>query len=102
MAVYAVSFRFEEDASGDERRRDFVGYVRREAAALWEDTTSFLVVRTGVPIDRFSVQLIAETRFDPAKDLLLVVDISDAKFARIGGKIKDGDFARLIPGVRQL
>lgn len=100
MAVYTVSFDLEYDSTYQSRYSSFLEQVKKHGL-WWADTTSFVAVRTTESIDAFCSRIYVESEFNHTKDLYLVMD-SDAKSARIRGKIKDRDIFDLIPYLIEL
>lgn len=100
MAVFAVSFDLEYDATYQSRYASFMEQVKK-GGAWWADTTSFVVVRTNETIDDFCSRIYIHSDFNSTKDLYLVSD-TEKLSARIRGKIRDRDIFRLMPYLVEL
>jgi hypothetical protein len=88
MTVYWLSYRIEEDDTGDERRRALLEMVDLYATSnsVWHETTSFVVFDSDRGIDTLSGQF--KLAIDPKKDHFLIRRM-DSQAARICGHIKD-------------
>lgn len=77
MSTYAVSFRFESDATRGERYESFMEAIRK--TKTWVETTSFCLVETSETISAFEIRLFL-TKFNLTRDTMLVMEVghSDA------------------------
>lgn len=100
MAVFTVSFSISYDDTYSERYNSFMEQVKK-SGLWWDETTSFVVVRTEESIDDFCSRIYIHSKFDAMKDRYLVLD-ANAKSGRYRGVNKDQDLFVLIPCVKKL
>lgn len=71
---YAVSFELKSDATYQARYDSLMAQLRKGAGGFWDETTSFVLVRTDEAIDDFERRLYVGSSFDGSKDKILVID----------------------------
>lgn len=88
MTVYWLSYRIEEDLTGDQRRQALITEVDNQATPnlVWHETTSFIVFDSPNDIDGL-VQALRST-IDPNVDHFLIREMERSR-ARICGLIRD-------------
>ena len=88
MPVFSVSFRIHRDATYQHRYDTFVEQLTSVGVGnYWDETTSYMLVRTHETIGDFCTRIYVHSGFDSSKDVYVVMDV-DAKSARARGKIE--------------
>ncbi|UUP19519.1 hypothetical protein [Nitratireductor thuwali] len=101
MSVYAISFRIADRTTGygsyDERYTSVVEATQAlTQGRYWEETTSFLVLESSHDSSASLATSIEDLAlFDPAVDLLLVINLSRKGFA-VRGKNDDPDVEEIM------
>ena len=93
MANFIVSFRIASDKYYNQRYESFVSEVHNVAggtSSVWEETSSFFVFEWEGNADELCEKLYFSTLFDPSKDQMLIIDVSNRKKA-VKGQIKYPD-----------
>ena len=98
MSAYAITFRFHEDSTYQERYESFVAEAKSKGK-WWADPTSFFAIETSESIDEITKRLDSKTKIQASKDMFMVLD-ADVKSGRIWGKILDQDIFKIIPYVK--
>lgn len=95
MSVYWLSYRIEEDTTGDERRENLVNEIQNDVATarFWHETTSFIVFENSKRIDVLA--RIFKTLIDPRVDVFLIRAM-ERKAAYICGNWSDRDIITLM------
>lgn len=92
MEDYWVSFRISDKTIGgetySERREALIGAVLDESKGYWDETTSFLLVRTSRTIDQLASA--AKAAIALSEDLVVMRKLS-VKTARYVGALSDKD-----------
>jgi hypothetical protein len=98
MALYAISFRVEHEDNYDDRYQSLVSAIKAQASgpAYWEETTSFvLLVSDKSPAD-LADAIVAASKFNANKDLLLGIHLSTNRGYAIRGHCTDKDVITLL------
>lgn len=84
MYEYAISFEIKADSTYGERYSSLMALLTAiPNSYLWSETTSFVLIQSPEKIDGLADRLVAQSKFSPARDKLLIVDhISNVAAAR--------------------
>ena len=95
MTVYWLSYRIEEDLTGDQRRKALVDEIAAQATPglIWHETTSFIVFDSSNKIDGLAQAFRAT--IDPRVDHFLIREMEAAR-ARICGRIRSNAIFQLM------
>lgn len=76
MGIFAISFRIHSDSTRQGRYDSLVEQIR-ECSAVWEETTSFALVESTETLSALEHRLYHRSDLIAAKDMLLVLQLSD-------------------------
>jgi hypothetical protein len=95
MAIdYWISFRLEDGRTYSDRYDGLTAAFRKCGTLLWEETTSFVLLRSTLNIDQLAAALSKPIDLDT--DMILVRELN-AKSARIAGVFYDKDLLEFLP-----
>ena len=83
--IYAIAFRIKPDDSYEERLQSVVAVTRRGALGVWEEFTSFMVIETNKTTDELAQSIYLDSKFDGARDGMVVVSLSYQHYVARGG-----------------
>jgi hypothetical protein len=98
---YGISFELKKDSTYQDRYQSLVDqFYDTESEVPWDETTSFVLLRSKENIDELADRLYFSTELDASKDILLVFD-HRASVAIARGPIKwkallEGHFDRCV------
>lgn len=97
MAIFATTFRIHNDDTYQDRWSSVVEAIRKETTSTyWEEPTSFALIESGKNSSEVAASINQNSKLDPSKDLLVVINISVTKGHSAVGVIRDGDFQKLM------
>jgi hypothetical protein len=96
MGTLAISFRFADDSTRDERYEDFMRYF--QGKTVWLETTSFILLKTDETYNIVANALFM-TKFNSATDKLLVIDVTDDRAAAWGKMQNTTLLKSLLPNI---
>ncbi len=103
MPVYWVTFRFDEQASGersrDERVAEFHAVLSELTDKIWAEPAAFIVFQAAPSIE--VVASLLRDAIDPASDMFLLHEI-DREDAIICGTYSDTDILVFMPHLKKL
>jgi hypothetical protein len=99
MSIYAISFRIGDtgpDPSYEARYQSLVAAIHAQTHRYWDETTSFFLIESNKSPGTLADALVDSSSFDPRKDLMLVVNLSDTRGEAVRGNYKDQDVNALL------
>ncbi|MFZ5720206.1 MAG: hypothetical protein ACOY5Y_12185 [Pseudomonadota bacterium] len=98
MAIYAVSFRLDYDGNYDTRYERLTNAIRAEANGprYWEESTSFMLLESNKQPSALADSIVAASRLDEKRDLLLAIYLSGSRGHAIRGHYTDKDIIQLL------
>lgn len=97
MAIFAVTFRIDDDDTYQERWSSVVSAIRDETISeYWEEPTSFALIESEKTSEAVADSINNNSKLAPSKDLLLVINLSVTKGHKALGTIHDSDFRKLM------
>ncbi|NVD45838.1 hypothetical protein [Qipengyuania atrilutea] len=100
MPIYAVSFEIKNDASYNDRYQSLMKQIRA-CEMHWEETTSFVLVKTGESLSDFETRLYVLSQFSHIRDKMLVLQVSGDDGVFRGVNNMPSTLALLMPNVVQ-
>lgn len=100
---YWMSFRIADERSSDgrtynERYTTLVASYNSASTMVWDETTSFALLRSQWDIDQLSARL--KKAIDPSRDMVLIRTLGQ-QTARLAGVYHDGDLNKFLPYLKK-
>ncbi len=96
MALFAITFRIDYDATYDSRYESVVNAIKAESTSTyWDEPTSFFLIESGKSSAGLAESIDAASTLDGRKDLLLVINLSQRGYKPIGN-VRDADLHKLM------
>lgn len=100
MGVYAVSFELKSDSDYSERYDSLIEQLKLKGD-MWDETTSFALVKTEESLDDFEHRLYFKSKLIASKDKLFVIDVTDRPCIARGAFLMPFTLKSIMPKVDQ-
>jgi len=97
--IYAITFRIDHVGDYDARYDSFVKAITAQAEGIggwWAEPTSFYLLRSSNTAVELADTIVAASKFDALRDLLVVIHISGVKGHAVRGAYADKDVLTLL------